>query len=321
MVFCKNKITFNNQQDHFSPTSITMSYQVEWRHLRYFLAVAEELHFKKAADKLYISQPGLSRQIKQMEERLGLPLFERNNKRVQLTPAGKYLHREIEPALKNIENILHHATLIHEGSQGSVKMGYVGSAMQNVIPDLLLRFNKKYPHIHFGLSELDNTKQVAALLAFDLDAGFVRLNEVPPQLNIRPVWRETFSIVLPQHHPMEAKKFKNLSQLKKESFIFFEKSYSPAYHERILSIFEDSGFSPHISHTTVHANTIYRLVENGFGIAIVPTSLQLGYDLPVKFIELTRIPQRAVLSMVWNKKNKNPILGKLLEMMEWAVEE
>lgn len=289
-----------------------MGYQIEWRHLRYFLAVAEELHFKKAADKLYISQPGLSRQIKRMEETLGLSLFERNNKSVQLTPAGKYLHQEIEPALKNIEAILHHTTMIHEGKEGSIKMGYVGSAMQNVIPDLLVRFNKKYPNIHFGLSELDNAKQVAALLSFDLDVGFVRLNKVPSSLHIRPVRRETFSIVLPKDHPMTSKKFKNLSQLRKESFIFFEKSYSPVYYERIMSIFEDSGFSPHISHTTVHANTIYRLVENGFGLSIVPTSLQLGYDLPVKFIELGQIPQRAVLSMVWNRKNKNPILEKLL---------
>lgn len=292
-----------------------MSYPIELRHFRYFLAVAEELHFKKAANKLYISQPGLSRQIKQMEESLGVQLFSRNNKKVSLTPAGHFLRKEIELVLKNIDDILLRTTFIHEGKAGVIKMGYVGSAMQSVIPELLIRFNETFPNIRFSLSELDNAKQIKALLTMDLDVGFVRLNEVPTDLNIQPIYKETFSIVLPEDHPMTSRKFRNLSQLQDESFIFFEKSYSPVYYERMMSIFEDSGFSPKISHTTVHANTIYSLVENGFGISIIPTSLQIGYDRKVKFIELKNISQRAVLSLVWNKQNRNPTLDRLLKMV------
>lgn len=293
-----------------------MSYQVELRHFKYFVAVAEELHFRKAAEKLFISQPGLSRQIKQMEENLGVKLFERNNKNVILTPAGIYLKNELQIVLKNIENITNQAKLITEGKMGSIKMGYVGSAMQSVIPNLLVRFTKDFPNIKFGLSELDNNKQVNALLSNDIDVGFVRMNQVPKDLEIRPIWKETFSVVLPKTHKMTPRKFKNLAQLKEESFIFFEKNYSPVYYERVMSIFEEAGFSPNISHSTVHANTIFRLVENNFGLSIVPTSLQLGYDMNVKFIELKKIPQRATLFLTWNKNNRNPSLVKFLEMID-----
>src|SRR5210317_1288635 len=111
-----------------------MSNQIELRHLRYFSAVAEELHFRKAADRLFISQPGLSRQIKQMEQELGLELFERSNKKVYLTKAGKYLQHEVELILKNLDHTFSHTRLIDQGKEGEISFGYVGSAMQNVIP-------------------------------------------------------------------------------------------------------------------------------------------------------------------------------------------
>ena len=292
-----------------------MSNQIELRHYRYFLAVAEELHFRKAAERLYISQPGLSRQIRQMEKKLNIQLFERNNKKVQLTVAGIYLRDETRLVLKHLEKITEHAKMLNRGMEGMVEIGYVGSAMQNVIPELLIKFKKEHPNIQFGLKELDNFQQIDQLLLEKIDVGFVRLNEVPPELNIREVYKETFSVVLPEDHPMDAAHFKSLAQLKDETFVFFEKSYSPIYYSRVMSIFEESGFSPKVSHTTVHANTIFRLVENNFGISIVPTSLKLGYNLKVKFIELKEIPQKAILFMSWKKNNRNPILDKLLEIV------
>ncbi len=293
-----------------------MGNQTELRHFRYFLAVAEELHFRKAADKLYISQPGLSRQIKQMEEHLGVLLFERNNKTVSLTPAGLYLKKELRLVLKNIDDITAQAKMLTEGKEGIINLGYVGAAMQNVIPNLMLSLRKMHPKLRFNLAETNNAAQVNALLSQQIDLGFVRLNQVPKELRIEPVWRETFSLVLPEDHPINEKNFKDLSQLAAEPFIFFDKSYSSIYHARVMSIFEAAGFSPNISHNTVHANTIFRLVENKFGISIVPTSLQLGYQLKIKFIELKKIPQRAVLFMAWNPKSRNPALGKLLDVFE-----
>lgn len=291
-----------------------MSYQIGLRHYKYFLAVAEELHFKKAADKLFISQPGLSKQIKEMEEALGFKLFERNNRNVVLTAAGKYLKEEITLLLNDNERILRHAQHIATGNEGEIHLGYVGSAMQTIIPKLLIRFRKKYPSIHFSLQEMDNNRQINDLLGNKIDIGFVRLNEVPKALSLRPVFDETFSLVLPKNHALNSRNFTSLNQLKEEQFIFFEKAYSPSYHEKVMSMFEDCGFSPTISHTSVHATTIYRLVENSFGVAIVPSSLKLGYNMDIKFIELKNVPQRAVLSLAWNKENRNPMLGHFLDV-------
>ncbi len=292
-----------------------MSNQIELRHLRYFLAVAETLHFRRAAEQLYIAQPGLSRQIKQLEETLGYPLFSRNNRKVALTPAGEYLQGEAAEILQRLEAAFHHGKLLHEGMAGRLHFGYVGSAMQNVIPELLLRFRADFPNVRYDLEALDNQQQLDRLLSRDIDIGFVRMEKFPPELDHRRVFVDTFSLVLPQDHPLTPETFTSMAQLKEETFILFAAGYSRPYFERVMDIFDDAGFRPNISHRTVHATTIYRLVENGFGLSIVPTSLQMGYQLGVKFIELTTIPQRTTLSAVWRADNENPALNNLIRVL------
>lgn len=295
---------------------ITISNQLEIRHLRYFLAVAETLHFRKAADNLYISQPGLSRQIRQMEEDLGIELFERNNRKVILTKAGEYLKNELTLNLKHLEEIIKHAQLLNDGIEGNLKLGYVGSAMQKIIPDLLVQVKNERPNIRFNLSEMDNQKQVESLMLNDIDVGFVRLERVPKILKIKPILEEPFSLVLPEDHPLSSTNFKSISQLKGEPFILFDKSYSPAYYEKVMQIFDDAGFHPIVSHNTVHATSIYRLVEKEFGISIVPKSLKPVTPGKVKFIDLDRIPQRTTLSAIWNDANRNPVLKSFLDLLE-----
>ncbi len=290
-----------------------MSYQIELRHFRYFLAVAEDLHFRKAAERLFISQPGLSRQIKQMEDDLNIQLFVRHNRKVELTPAGLYLKNELTRNLKKLDNILDYAKLLQEGKQGRLDFGYVGSAMQDIIPNLLIQFKKEHPNTQFGLKEMDNQKQIDSLLSHDIDVGFVRLDQVPRGLTTKPILKESFCLVLPKEHSINNTNFKGLHQLKNEPFILFDPSYSPSYYEKIMQIFNEHNFTPIVSHNTIHAASIYKLVENGFGLSIVPKSLQKGYDMNVKFIELNNIPQKTTLSVVWDKNNRNPILASLLE--------
>lgn len=292
-----------------------MSNQIEIRHLKYFLAVAEDLHFRKAAERLYISQPGLSRQIKEMEATLGITLFERHNRKVKLTNVGAYLETEVTRNLKNLDHILNHAKLLNDGIGGDLKLGYVGSAMQQIIPDLLLKFRKENPNVLFSLKELDNQKQIDGLLSHDIDMGFVRLERIPRRLNIKPILQEPFCLVLPKNHKITNANFKNLSQLKDESFILFDSKYSTSYYEKVMQIFDDSQFSPIVSHNTIHASSIYKLVEHNFGISIVPKSLQMKNNRSIKFIELDNISQRTVLSVVWSKDNRNPTLNKIIELI------
>lgn len=292
-----------------------MSNQLEFRHFKYFLAVAEELHFRKAAEQLYISQPGLSRQIKQMEEDLGVKLFNRHNRKVELTQAGLYLQKSLMKNFNALDELLNHAKLLNDGQAGKLKIGYVGSAMQKEVPQLLLKYQPENPHVMINLTEMDNNGQIQALLNQEIDVGFVRLDRIPKEIGVHQMEEETFSLVLPKDHQLDDNNFKDLSQLKKEHFIMFDALYSQSYYEKVMQIFDDSGFAPIISHSTVNASSIYRLVENHLGVSIVPTSLQQGYDMAVKFIELKDIPQRTALKMVWNTQNTNPVLKSFLSII------
>jgi len=292
-----------------------MDYQIELRQIRYFLAVAEELHFKKAADKLFISQPGLSKQIKLIEEKVGFKLFERHNRKVELTNSGTYLQGQLKQWSGQLESILAKAQLINQGYEGDLKFGYVGSAMHEVIPRLLLDIRSTFPRVVFDLKEMDNQLQLESIINYDIDIGFVRLDRLPRGIASYPIYEDTFSLVLPKKHKLTQRSFKNLSELKDESFILFDASYSHSYYNKVMKIFDDSGFSPIISHKTVHAHTVYSLVENNFGVSIVPTSMQQGYKKAVKFIELKHIKSRTTLQLIWNKENPNPVLKNVIQLM------
>ena len=162
---------------------------------------------------------------------------------------------------------------------------------------------------------MENPDQIQALLSKEIDLGFVRLDEVPAELEHRVVLTETFSLVLPAEHPLAGEPITDLSDFKDDPFILFDASYSPAYYGTVMQLFYQSGFIPKISHNTVHASSIFRLVEKGLGLSIVPSSLQSGYDLNVVFIELDQFLQRTELTVVWNPGNRNPMLQRVLPFL------
>ncbi|WP_108867145.1 LysR family transcriptional regulator [Aquimarina aquimarini] len=293
-----------------------MGYQIELRHFTYFMAVAEELHFRKAADRLFISQPGLSRQIKQMEEIMGVTLFIRNKRKVSLTAAGNYLKKELDYIFNHIDFTVKQTRLIDKGSDGEIRIGFLGSAMQAVIPELLVKVNEEYPTIQFSLEEMSNYLQVEAIEKDQLDIGFVRLARVPKDIQMKTIHTDTFSLVLPSNHHLTEKTFTSVKQVSGEHFILFSSDYSSLYFDIIMSICEDKGFTPKVSHKSVHAQTIFKLVESGLGVAIVPTSLQQGFDLDVKFLEIPKIPQKATLSFIWKKDNRNPALQQIMKFLQ-----
>lgn len=292
-----------------------MGYQLELRHFTYFLAVAEELHFRKAAERLFISQPGLSRQIKQMEEIIGATLFIRDKRNVKLTEAGQYLKNEIQYIFNHIDFTIKQTSLINAGSDGEVRIGFLGSAMQTIIPKLLVKVNETNPNIQFSLEELSNHLQVEAIEKDQLDIGFVRLARVPKGLRMKNIYTESFSLVLPKDHELSKHTFKSIAQVSEEQFILFSSDYSSVYYDKIMSICEDHGFSPRVSHKSVHAQTIYKLVESGMGVAIVPSSLQYGFNLKVKFLEIPNIKQKAILSIIWKEDNRNPALEQIKKFL------
>lgn len=293
---------------------------MELRHFRNFLAVAEELHFRRAAERLFIAQPGLSRQIRQLEEELGVELFKRNSRKVELTAAGAFLKKKASMLLRELELTVAETRQVGQGVQGHLRIGYIGSAMQRTIPKLLVAVREQYPNIHFSLKEMDNQQQLDELLRREIDLGFVRLERVSPPLQLLPVFQDTFSLVLPEDYPLTVENFSSLSQLKEEPFILFESSYSESYYETVMQLFDAAGFTPTISHNTVNASSIYRLVANGFGLAIVPTILLEGYDMRVKFIELTQVSQRTTLQAVWNGGEVEALLERVLGYLQEVIQ-
>lgn len=288
---------------------------MELRHLNYFQAVADELNYRKAADRLFISQPGLSRQIKQLEEELGVQLFERDKKHVELTAAGRFLKGEVDFVLNHLETTKQQLLQIANGREGELRIGFLGSASNQVLPELLKKINQNFPKVTTSLEELSNQVQVEMIQKDKLDLGFVRLASVPEELEMKSVYRDTFSLVVPVNHPVTVKNFTSVGQFASESFILFSSDYSNFYYEQILGICRDSGFSPRIKHKSVHALTIFRLVENGLGVAIVPSSLKEGYDLNVRFMEIPGTSRFTELSVIWKPDNRNPVLGKVLEIV------
>lgn len=288
---------------------------MELRHLRYFRILAEELHFGRAAARLFIAQPGLSRQIRQLEAEIGVPLFDRNNRRVALTAAGLHFREEVDRLLGALDTAVVRTRQIGEGLRGQFRIGYIGSAMQRTIPDLLVRMKAEYPDIRVSLREMENPDQLVALLAGEIDLGFIRVEKVPTPLRMRAVRNDTFSLVLPEEHPVTAASFRGLAQFRDEPFILFEPTYSRTYYDKVLELFSAEGFAPVTTHSTVNASSIYRLVASGMGLSVVPTALAEGYDMGVKFIELAGARQRTVLRAAWHDDAPGQLLARVLDLL------
>jgi DNA-binding transcriptional LysR family regulator len=286
------------------------------RQLTYFQMVARELHFKKAAQKLFIVQPALSRQIQSLEKELGVLLLERDQRNVSLTPAGLYLKEATAPLLAGLRDIAHKVRLVADGLEGELRIGYTGSCVNTVLPKILPRLNQHYPRIQTYLSEMTSSIQLEALRDRQLDIGFLRNPPVNPQMESLLVWREPFYLVLPLSHPLTSRSFKSIGQVAGERFILPPRHDGELYHEHILGICEEAGVRPLIAHESTHGNTIVKLVESGLGISILPETFKRLYGHTVRFLPLRHTTRQAELTAVWMKQHHNATLGKLLEIIK-----
>lgn len=295
---------------------ISITNQLEFRHLRYFLVLAEELHYRRASEQLYISQSALSQQIKQLEEILDIKLFNRTNKKVELSEAGRIFQQEARQVLKRLESSVQQLNLFKKGNTGQILIGFVASAMESILPKILKRFNEIYPNIEFQLDELSNKEQLKAIEQGELDIAFIRSNQISEEMAIQRVYMENFVLVLPKNHPMSKAKFQHIGQLKDDAFILFPNDKSQLYYQQILSLCADRGFSPKIAHRSIHAPTIFKLVANNMGISILPTSLADHNNPLLKYIEIDNVPQHTELFVAWRKDNENTALPYFLEMLD-----
>ena len=259
---------------------------MELRHLRYFLAVADELNFTKAAEKLFISQPPLSRQIKELEKEIGAKLFNRSNKKVTLTEAGKYFQKKIVSQLQDLEAIVLKTRKISENVSGAYRIGYISSTFSNTITKLVQFLTKKYPYLNINLYEVSTAKQIVALEQGKLDLAIIRAPIISTKINSTLWFRDSYSLVF-NKDITTIENVDNLVSLENEIFIFFNKAYAPVYYNALIEICSQYGFTPNIVHESNNINSIIQLVRNGLGVSIVPTSLKKSHMYPeVSFLEL-----------------------------------
>ncbi|ABR84332.1 MULTISPECIES: LysR family transcriptional regulator [Pseudomonas aeruginosa group] len=250
---------------------------MELRHLRYFIAVAEELHFGRAAERLGISQPPLSQQIQALEEEIGARLFERTNRRVELTDAGRLFLDESRQVLAQVDKAVLLARRAHLGELGELKIGFTSSApFTSTIPSSIHAFRKAYPEVHLDLQEMSSRQVLRALLEESLQVGVIRPLALPDTVHSVELFREPLVAVLRADHPLAAGSEDGLAiaALAEEPFVFFPRSYGTGLYDQVIALTRQAGFSPRIAQEASEAMTIIGLVSAGLGVSILPASFR-----------------------------------------------
>ncbi|MEP0879766.1 LysR family transcriptional regulator [Funiculus sociatus GB2-M2] len=287
---------------------------MELRHLHYFIAVAEELHFSRAAQRLHISQPPLSQQIRDLEDELGVKLFERTKRHVQLTEAGKVFLERSYGVLVQLEQAIEATQRIGRGEVGRLAIGFVGSATYTVLPDILSAFRAQFPAVELRLHELTTTQQIQALHDKQVDVGIVRSAIVEPGLSVECILQESLVLALPATHPFSAQTKVSLSTLADESFILFPAKMGPIFYEQIINMCQQAGFRPKVAQEAVQMQTIIGLVAAGLGIAFVPASLQNFHRSGVIYRSLQEQTPKTGLYLTWRQHDSSPVISAFLSL-------
>ena len=259
---------------------------MEFRHLRYFLVLAEELHFGRAARRLSISQPPLSLNIQQLEASVGARLFTRNSKQVALTAAGLAFVPAARALIEQAAQAASHARDVGQGMAGRLTIGFAGTLLYSGLPRILERFQAEHPLLRVMLKELSSREQLIELAHDRLDVGFVHTTRVPPDLSQILVSSQAFIGCLPAGHALARQPSLPLASLQGEPFAVVSRSVSPDYHERILAICNEAGFDPEIRYELQHWLSVVSLVSQGMGVALVPAALSQSAMPGAAFVPL-----------------------------------
>ena len=285
---------------------------IELRHLIYFIAVAEELHFGRAAERLFIAQPPLSQQIQRLEKELGALLFRRTKRSVELTEAGAVFLEEARRTVAQAELAVSTARRAQRGEVGRLEIGFVASATYLSLPEALRTYRRNYPEVELSLSELTTAQQVKALLNRQLDVGFVRPPLYTTEIETYILMEEEFVLALPETHALQNLANITLSKLKDEPFILYPRHLGPGLYDPVVSACQQAGFSPRVVQEATQMHTILSLVTIGVGVALVPACVQLLQWQGVVFKSLGNSAPKTQIALAWNKDNRSSALQALL---------
>jgi DNA-binding transcriptional LysR family regulator len=295
---------------------------MELRHLRYFIAVAEELHFSRAAERLQMAQPPLSQQIQSLEKELGVQLFKRTKRRVELTEAGQVFLAEARLVLMQVEQAIRAAQRASRGEIGRLGVGVNSSATHNVLPEILRVFREHFPCVELVLHELASYQQVKGILDNRIDIGFLWLPNVDDDaLSFMPIWRELLIVALPEAHPLANLPEIPLKALAGESFVLPPRQLGQGFYRQIISLCQQQGFSPKVRQEALLMQTIVSLVAGGVGVALVPASLQNLQRVGVVYKTLQGQKLELEMAVVWRRDNSSQVLQEFLKVVRETTQQ
>ncbi len=289
---------------------------VELRHVRYFIAVAEYLNFRKAAEQLHIAQPPLSRQIRQLEEDLGVALFVRNKRRVELTKAGHVFLEQARKLIVQAGHATEAARHAQKGESGVVRIG-IASGLGGVVSKVVFEHRKRWPAIEVECKDIFSSHQNESLQKGIIDVGFLRPPVDQVNLDCELVFEEEFVAVLPKTHRLAKRRFLKLKDIAKEPLIIFDRNFSSGLYDKILGLYSRHGFTPHltVSHVEAHEEAGAVMVASGKAIfigagAIVNRSVS---GLELASVRLNEPEAKIEVYVAWRKSEESSAILDFLE--------
>lgn len=294
---------------------------MELRHLRYFQAVAEELNFGRAAQKLRIAQPPLSQQIRSLEEHLGVELFRRNKHKVELTRAGQTLLREARQVMGRVRRMEQLARHLGQGQTGSLVISCGPTIMGAVLRPVLPVFTRQYPSVSLEFREQLTGPSLQGLREGTVDVAFL----VPPfagdDIIHEAVLRDRFVVAVPWNHRLAGKASIWLTELAEEHFVMLAGTVASGYQEQVMDLCRRAGFVPKFSHVTTSVTAKLLLVETGAGVTLVPGSLSQIYAHRVKYLNLRDSKAEVQFAAAWRHNDRSRVLHAFLEVMRRCLAE
>ncbi len=289
---------------------------MELRQLEYFIAVAEELHFGRAAIRLGMTQPPLSQQIRQLEHELGVQLFHRTKRHVELSDAGRVYLSEIRRVVSGLQHAEQMARKAQFGEVGRLVLGFVGSATYDVLPSLIRVYKERYPDVDLALHEMPSPDQMDALLNRNIDVGVLRPATSHPALVVRTIQRDQCVAVVPASHRLAEEKSVTMKQMRNDQLILVSRSTWPGLYDSIVTLIYAEGFSPSIRLEVTEVQTVVGLVAAEMGVSILPRSTQHVHTRDVRYLPITGEAPQVEMGLAWRRDDQSEVLKQFLAVIE-----
>ncbi len=287
---------------------------IDIKPLRYFVTLAETRHFGRAAARLNLSQPPLSRQLAALEASLGVTLIERSPRSVTLTAAGERFYADAKAILASVERAVSNAQAAASGEAGKLAIGFTMCAAYSVVPGYARAFGTAYPEVALNLREVVSNDLAAQVVAGHIDAAIMFPHVPDKGLATRTILREPLCVALSRGHPRARARRLEIAQLAGEPFVLASEEVAPTLHATILEHCRSGGFEPDIRFEVQLQQTVLSLVDEGVGVALVPASMRKAQLAGVVFKPLADAPLIEQV-LAWSPANRNPCLGRFLELV------